>query len=250
MLFDINPQVLGTIITAVGSVLAAWIARPRTPVTSEKGTKMLQKKSFRANWKFIWVFAPIAGAALFLVGFNGVRAATGSGALETPAPFCMHGNYFPSGFMGDGEKGTKYVRVNEQWTSNCRTGPTCTQNTYLPGPKSWAGVYWQYPDGNWGDKPGRKIIGAKKLVFFAHGQNGGELVDFKAGGINDAQKKYQDSFERVLPTVKLKTDWQLYEIDLSDANTSSVIGGFAWSASANGNPGGLTFYLEDVCYQP
>jgi hypothetical protein len=108
-------------------------------------------------------------------------------------------------------------------------------------------MYWQFPDGNWGNEAGRKIVGARKLVFWARGERGGELITLKVGGIN--QGKYRDSVEKVLGPIKLKNEWQSYEIDLTATDTNSVIGAFAWVASAVGNPGGLTFYLDGICFQ-
>jgi hypothetical protein len=147
---------------------------------------------------------------------------------------------------GENKKGTDPIDLNDQWTDNCHSEPTCIRIVYHPPSNKWAGVYWQYPDGNWGDDPGHTVVGAKKLIFWARGERGGELVSFKVGGIN--RKKYKDSLEKSLGPVKLTTDWKPYEIDLSDANTSSVIGAFAWVASAKGNPNGLTFYLEGICF--
>jgi hypothetical protein len=152
--------------------------------------------------------------------------------------------------MGDGEgenrKGTEPIDLNDQWTQNCHSDPTCIRVVYHPPANKWAGVYWQYPDGNWGDEPGRTITGAKKLVFWARGERGDEVVSFKVGGIN--KKKYKDSLEKSLGPVKLTTEWKPYEIDLDDAKASSVIGAFAWVASAKGNPNGVTFYLEGICF--
>jgi len=85
------------------------------------------------------------------------------------------------------------------------------------------------------------------VTFWARGEKGGELVTFKVGGIN--KKKNQDTLEKAIGPIELQTEWKSYEIDLSDTNTSSVIGAFAWVASANGNPQGLTFYIDDICFQ-
>src|SRR5712671_1473606 len=153
-------------------------------------------------------------------------------------PFDVTSYYYPSGFMGDGELGTRHLQLNDHWRDNCHSAPTCVQITYRPGPVGWAGGYWQYPDSNWGDRSGRAVEGANKVVFWARGQKGGELVDFKAGGIN-ASKKHRDSFEKVLRTVELTTQWQAFEIDLRDADTTSVIGAFAWFTTSSANPGGL-----------
>jgi hypothetical protein len=179
--------------------------------------------------------------AIFLGGplFH-VSAQANPQALK--APFCIRGYFFPSGWMGDIER----IKLNEEWRENCRSA-SCIKVTYQPGARGWAGVYWQYPDGNWGDERGRKIEGANKLVFWARGQHGDEIVRFKTGGIN--QRKSQDSFEKVLGPVRLTREWKQYQIEFNGMDTSSVIGAFAWVASADGNPGGLTFFLDDICFQ-
>lgn len=197
--------------------------------------------SITTRWWFVWVVAPFGGALLWYGG-----AQVHGGALPLKAPCCVDNNFYPGGFMGDGEEGAKRIQLNTQWKENCHTVP-CIKVSYEPGSKGWAGVYWQYPDGNWGDQPGRELKGAKSLEFWARGEKGGELVSFKVGGING--KKYKDSLESSLGPIELTTEWKRFEIDLGGADTSSVIGAFAWTASKDGNPGGLTFYLDDVCFK-
>ncbi len=162
-------------------------------------------------------------------------------------PFEVSAYFYPSGWMGDAEEGTDVVQFDDQWKDNCKT-PPCIRISYHPSGKGWAGMYWQYPDSNWGDKPGRKIVGATKIVFWARGENGGEIVKFKAGGISAPNKRYQDSFEVSTGFISLSKKWKKYEIDLTGADLSSVIGAFAWIAKKNGNLN-TTFYLDDICYQ-
>jgi hypothetical protein len=72
-------------------------------------------------------------------------------------------------------------------------------------------------------------------------------VEFKAGGIENSSKKYHDSFEVTLGRVTLTREWKQYQIDLSGADLSSVIGGFCWVASADYNSGAkMTFFLDDI----
>jgi hypothetical protein len=181
--------------------------------------------------KVLWLAIPVGGA---LLGIGIARARQALEPTALMAPVCIANNYYPSGYMGDGEgenrKGTEPIDLNDQWTDHCHSEPTCIKIVYHPPSNRWAGVYWQYPDGNWGDEPGRRIIGAKKLVFWVRGDTGGELVSFKIGG-ND-RKKYKDSLNKSLGPLKLTTEWKEYEIDLNGADTSSVIGAFSWSASA------------------
>lgn len=155
--------------------------------------------------------------------------------------------FIPSGFMGDGEKGKDYVQVKPVTGEKRRPGDDddmCIKISYQPGPVGWAGVYWLHPPNNWGDQPGRQMRGSTKLVFWAAGMKGGEIVEFKSGGISSPGKKYKDSFEATLGSIALTREWKRYEIDLRGKDLSSVIGGFAWVATGEANPGGLIFYLD------
>lgn len=75
------------------------------------------------------------------------------------------------------------------------------------------------------------------------------MVEFKAGGINSGGKKFRDSFEASQRFFVLSQEWREYEISLRGRNLSSVIGGFAWVATADANPGGLVFYLAHISYE-
>jgi hypothetical protein len=46
-------------------------------------------------------------------------------------------------------------------------------------------------------------------------------------------------------TAHLTTTWREFSIDLTGKDLTHLIGGFAWVASADSNPGGVTFYLDD-----
>jgi hypothetical protein len=237
-------QITVALIGATSAIAVALINKNRTGVADMKRHSTLRHKGI-----FVWVFAPLLGATITIGAFNGVRLIAGAASLK--APFAVKAYFVPSGYMGDGEQGSKLIELNDQWKGNCHPGPTCIRISYHPGKTGWAGVYWQYPTHNWGDKPGRAVESAKKVIFFARGEVGGELVKFKAGGTDDPDKKYHDSFDRTLEPdpVELKTEWERFEIDLTGADTSSVLGAFAWIASQNGNPNGLTFYLDDIRYE-
>ncbi|MDP3297127.1 MAG: hypothetical protein Q8N09_05975 [Thermodesulfovibrionia bacterium] len=168
------------------------------------------------------------------------------------APFDMTLFFYPSGWMGDGEYGTRYIQLNTAFKECNRTGDTdglCIKISYQPNKKGWAGIYWQYPDSNWGDQRGRRIMGDRRIIFWAKGERGGEVVEFKAGGINAPNKPYRDSFEVFRGRIVLTGEWRRYEISLSGQDLSNVIGAFAWVASRDTNPGGVTFYLDDIRYE-
>ncbi len=160
--------------------------------------------------------------------------------------------FTPSGWMGDAQQGQMYLQFEEASNENPHSGPSCVKVVYAkPGPLRWAGVYWLHPPENWGDIPGVNLQaeGYAKLTLWARGRSGGEVVEFKAGGIRNPGKPYQDSFSATTGNVTLSDQWQRFAIDLRGADLSSVIGGFCWVASASSNPNGLTFYIDDVHFQ-
>jgi hypothetical protein len=171
-----------------------------------------------------------------------------AGAQDINAPFDVATAFISSGYMGDVENVTmKRIVGNKQRIKGANNPYTMV--SYRPGPKKHAGVYWQSPADNWGDKPGHRIKGASKIVFWAAGEKGGEIVEFKAGGIRNSGKRFQDSFEVSSGPVTLTKEWKKFEISLKSQNLSSVLGGFAWVATTDDNPSGLTFYLDSIRYQ-
>jgi hypothetical protein len=173
-------------------------------------------------------------------------AATPSTALKVPVDVAR--SFVPSGYMGDGELGNQYARVTPVAGAMCRSGNVpCIKVSYQRGSKGWAGVYWLHPANNWGTSPGRQIEGAEKITFWAAGEKGGEIVEFKAGGILD--KPHSDSFEVTLGSVALSKEWKQYEIPLAGQSLKNVVGAFAWVATADANPKGLTFYLDAIRYE-
>lgn len=175
-----------------------------------------------------------------------------AGALRVQAPFELSTYFSASGWMGDGEKSAARIQFDSDFAGKRRPGDSdgrCVKITYQPGDVGWAGVLWQYPDKNWGDQPGKKIIGASRITFWAAGEKGAEVVQFKAGGTADATRPYSDSFEAATAFTALTSGWRRYTIDLGDMNLSNVISGFGWIAKQSANPEGLTFYLDDIKYE-
>lgn len=169
------------------------------------------------------------------------------------------GNHFkPAGYMGD----VGDIEINENFTENPHSGKTSIrvqytakgtgphQCVYKP-PCRWAGVYWQEPPDNWGENAalrnrGFDLSGYTRLVFWARADQKSQ-IRFQVGGID---KPYGDSLKFPKSIVAtLTTEWQEFVIDLSGANLSHIIGGFAWTASADSNPKGATFYLDDIRFE-
>ena len=159
----------------------------------------------------------------------------------------MLNHFIPSGWMGDYSD----IKFNDNWSENPHSGATCIKIEYLPKATNgarWAGIYWQYPQNNWGsvDKS-YGLTGAKKLTFWARGEKGNESIqELKMGGISG---EYPDSDSASIGPVVLTTDWKKYEIDLGGKDLAHIIGGFCWATNIDVNPEGAVFYLDDIQYE-
>jgi hypothetical protein len=160
-------------------------------------------------------------------------------------PMALTSEFFPSGWMGDGEAGGKYLSVSKIGANVNGKNKIATKITYRRGPNGWAGIYWQHPDKNWGERPGLDLTGARKITFMARGEKGGEVVEFLAGGIKG---QHADSFKKSIGDTLLTPAWQAFEIDLEGLDLRNVVGAFAWSAPIP-ESGELTFYVADIQIQ-
>lgn len=156
-------------------------------------------------------------------------------------------HFVPSGWMGDyGD-----LKINDADSENPVDGRTNIKWTYSAQATqgaNWAGVYWQTPPNNWGEKPGGyDLSGFKRLTFWAKGAQGGEkIAEFKVGGITG---EHGDSDGESIGPVSLTKEWKKYTISLADKSLTHVIGGFAWSASRDDNPNGFTMFLDEIRFE-
>ncbi|MFC1621365.1 hypothetical protein ACFL2G_03565 [Candidatus Omnitrophota bacterium] len=156
-------------------------------------------------------------------------------------------HYIPSGYMGDYSD----IKVDAACFENPHSGTTSVKIVYSNNVSQgarWAGVYWQNPANNWGDRQGGfDLTGATKLSFWARGEKGGERIEeFKIGGITGL---YPDSDIAGIGPVLLNTEWTKYEIDLRGKDLGYISGGFCWATNLDVNPEGATFYLDDIRYE-
>ena len=173
-------------------------------------------------------------------------------AMSVEFPFAIYqeqgpGNhYVPSGRMGD----TSDLSLTYASKKEPHSGATCIRIMYtavLSRGAGWAGIYWQNPANNWGNqKGGYDLAGAKKLTFWAKGAKGGEIVEFKIGGIIGSQG---DTAQASTGPIQLSSDWKQYSLDVSQMDLSRIIGGFCLVISNADNPDGATFYLDDIVYE-
>jgi hypothetical protein len=239
-----------TEVISVKSLEGAWAQIPPTPApVSRPSSEVIEKPGRRPG-----PLNPVLTTAL--VGILLLCVVVGLWLLfHGHPPVDVIANFEFAGWMGDGERfGEKAITLDDGWTKGAHAGATCVKFTYRQLPESigWAGVYAQYnvkeKGENWGDLKGLDLTGYTQLVWYAKGEKGGELVKFKAGGIDAAGKPYKDSFEKSHEVVRLETNWKRYDLSLT-GDLSSVIGGFCWIAKRDSNPDALTFYIDTITYE-
>jgi hypothetical protein len=191
----------------------------------------------------------IAGAAAGDARGDGGVASVPTGK-PAPLPFVIFSeqgsstnHYFPSGWMGN----TKAIRLDE----GCRTQPyggaTCLRFEYQDA-GDWGGVVWQDPANDWGNSPGGwNLAGAQKLVFWARGDKGGEVVSCFRFGLFGKDKKFYDTATGRVEAVQLTSDWKQYSIDVSGKDLSRIKTGFACIVVGQGKP--VVFYLDDIRFE-
>lgn len=133
---------------------------------------------------------------------------------------------------GDAIGGSSYFRMDEEFVDAENHCDFCMALEYTPGPNGRAIVAL------WNSEP-LDLGGAKKLVFSARGEKGGErLVTFAAGsGAGGRLAEGSTSLESSglegvrfsgSKNLTLTAQWQRYEIDLENADLSKVTHAFAF----------------------
>lgn len=185
-----------------------------------------------------------------------VMAPYASGA---DAPFWIykdHGftgnHYSPDGWMGDHadlKMDTEYkVPALEQ--PDPYEGNTVLRFDYRPGSKvtdaeGWIGVYFLHPAGNWGNtEEGLGLNGYTRLSFYIKGVTGTEVIhSFRVGGVTG---EFSDTATLEIKKVPLTRYWQKIVIPLGGHDLSRIAGAFAWTATAEDNPQGASFLIDEI----
>lgn len=190
----------------------------------------------------------LAVVALFIAGATFANTQTAKEFYVYTEQGSPLNHFIPSGWMGDyGD-----LKLSQGIKDKPGKGVTAIQVKYSGERKQgsgWAGIYWQSPANNWGDKRGGfNLTGYKKVVFMARGEKGGEYIDgFKIGGIV-GQTEEGDSDQADSGSIELTKQWKEYSIDIGKLDLSHIVGGFCVVLSGDVNPEGATFYIDEVRY--
>jgi hypothetical protein len=157
-------------------------------------------------------------------------------------PLVLDDWYFTrNGYIGDGTLGGIVDDTHCPVRAGKKRGK-CHHITWTPKDNGYGGGWWLYPEANMGAEPGLAIPqGAKAVRFYAWGAHGGEAAEFGVGMIG------ADGFKRVLPEVVLENTPTEYTLDLTGANYSDVIGGFAFLLGGSKAP--VTIFLDDIRWE-
>ena len=167
--------------------------------------------------------------------------------VSAAPPFDVLANFIPSGWMGDGQSGRKYLQFDDTWKNKAHT-PPCVKIDYTLGPKKYAPIRWQNLPDNFGGSHGEDWSkkGYTRVTFWAKGNSGGESVEFIVGGTQDTNLPYKDSFRASTGKISLEKEWKKYTIDLKGQSLSCVIGGICFTTAPSS---AITFYIDDVFYE-
>jgi hypothetical protein len=114
----------------------------------------------------------------------------------------------------------------------------------------FAGVCWKNKIGNEGEAPGDDLSKARyrRLSFWAKGAAGGEVAEFRAGGLGNVKTRYQESFDVSAGKIRLTPSWNEYAIYVMDADLSSVMTPFCVMFHREDNAEHTVIYVDDIQY--
>jgi exo-beta-1,3-glucanase (GH17 family) len=157
-----------------------------------------------------------------------------------------YNHFVPEGFMGCWQG----IKVDQNDTTNPYSGTGSMKISYTPCAPGWAGIYWwDPPGGDWCDKQGGfDLTGWTKLTFWAKGSKGEETVEFKVGGLKNANEDSCDSISLAATTypILLTTEWTQYTIPLYGQSLDQIAGGFVWVTDST-EP--ITIYLDEIKFE-
>jgi hypothetical protein len=155
-------------------------------------------------------------------------------------------SYHPTGKLGD----VAAVEIESAATPNPATGTEGVRIRFQPrkATTGWAGAAFQYPEHNWGEKPGRDLTGATKITFWARADRPMD-VGFRVSVIQSGT--FRDSMSPIDRRMTLNEQWQQFTISLAGMSTgrpdlSSILGVLSVSVNFATNPHPATIEISDI----
>ena len=153
---------------------------------------------------------------------------------------------------GDALGGSNYLRIDEGFVDDDNHCEFCIALEYKPGPQGKALVAFTNA------RP-VDLGGAKIVTFAAKGIEGGEILNIYVAG-SKAKESLGDKAPRGeheglkgvkfsnSATITLGKSWQVYELDLQDADLSEVTHGFAFEVLKGKGNERQVVYLDSIIF--
>jgi hypothetical protein len=162
------------------------------------------------------------------------------------------GLFVPAGYMPDGQG----ISQSTSQTDSPHSMPNCIRIFAGFAEKSWVGIYFLLEESweptssfNLFDKLKAKSGDAIKCRFWARSKDRAS-VQFKVGGVTKGKISDSLKIPVATPYTELTSKWQMYEIDLTGKDLSSLVGGFLWVADRGHNQKAsqITFDLDTIYF--
>jgi hypothetical protein len=146
--------------------------------------------------------------------------------------------------------GIKKIHLEHASAMEAHSPPEAWKIAFDKG-AGFGGICWKNRPGNDGDAPGDDLskAGYRRISFWAKGASGGEIAEFRAGGLGHVKTRYMDSFNVTAGKLKLAPEWKEYTIYVSDADLASVMTPFCVLFYEEDDPNGASILLDDVQYR-
>ena len=218
----------------------AWFIR-REPITSNvwqdqwtDGSCLFENET-NANLSFV-IPAPSGTYRLFAEATDPQGKATFAttaflvGTTDTNAapspPIEIQDHFHASGWMADWDVGSMQGQRCDTQKAPCFEN--CSRFIYTPEnerPRGWAGMYWQYPNNNWGAETGKPLgAGATRVRFIGWSAIEGQTVHIVVGLV-DHDPVHTET------TLVFTTEPTEYIIDMPPQAYDEIITPFGWTAS-------------------
>ncbi|MEY4545772.1 MAG: hypothetical protein RL685_1967 [Pseudomonadota bacterium] len=115
----------------------------------------------------------------------------------------------------------------------------------------FGGFCWKNKAGNEGELAGDNLSagGYRRIGFWARGLKGGEVAEFRAGGLGNIKTRHRDSFDVSAGKIRLGTSWKEYSIFVKDKDLSSVMTPFCVLMYREDNAQDAVVYVDDIEYK-
>jgi PKD repeat protein len=212
----------------------------------------------------------LAGSLILATPFTGsffhpaehAEIDNGLQAEATTLPVDIKERFTSKQLAGDAEAGSRFMKIEEEFVDPDQHCEFCTRVEYTPGRQGLSGFAYE-------SSRGIDLTGAKRVVFWAMGEESNENITFKIAGkpldgLEDTADRQQDRVDNVtsrlgsifesetfaLTTeeVALENDWRKYEVDLTGVDLRGITLPFGFELSEGAGSQKQVFYMKGVTY--